>query len=155
MGGCDVAVDLIGGPSWLAAWRWGPAPLRPELSGAPASPGPPRPTAAGRNGISTAKPKQGGSLTFGIDTEESGFDPSTARWDEGGFLYGRTVFDPIAIVTATGEVQPWLAESITSNDDFTSFTITLQARTSSSTTARRSTAPALLHQHREAGHLRC
>jgi peptide/nickel transport system substrate-binding protein len=80
----------------------------------------------GLNGISTKKPKPGGSVTFGIDTEESGFNPSTARWDEGGFLYGRTVFDPIAIVTSTGEVQPFLAESITSNDDFTSFTITLR-----------------------------
>jgi peptide/nickel transport system substrate-binding protein len=80
----------------------------------------------GLNGISTAKPKKGGSLTMGIDTEESGFNPSTARWDEGGFLYGRTVFDPIAIVTATGQVQPFLAESITSNEDFTSFTVTMR-----------------------------
>ncbi len=80
----------------------------------------------GLNGISTARPKRGGSLTMGIDTEEQGFNPSTARWDEGGFLYGRTVFDPIAIVTATGQVQPYLAQSITSNADFTSFTITLK-----------------------------
>jgi peptide/nickel transport system substrate-binding protein len=81
---------------------------------------------AGRNGISTAKPKRGGSVTFGIDTEESGFNPSTARWDEGGFLYGRTVFDPIAIVNSKGQVEPYLAESITSNEDFTQFTITLR-----------------------------
>ncbi len=80
----------------------------------------------GRNGISTAKPRTGGSVTFGIDTEESGFNPSTARWDEGGFLYGRTVFDPIAIVNAAGGVEPYLAQSITSNDDFTQFTITLR-----------------------------
>jgi peptide/nickel transport system substrate-binding protein len=80
----------------------------------------------GRNGITNAKPKRGGSLTFGIDTEESGFNPSTARWDEGGFLYGRAVFDPIAIVTSTGQVQPYLAQSITSNADYTSFTITLK-----------------------------
>ncbi|MGO9854601.1 MAG: ABC transporter substrate-binding protein [Acidimicrobiales bacterium] len=80
----------------------------------------------GRNGISNAKPVRGGSVTFGIDTEESGFNPSTARWDEGGFLYGRTVFDPIAIVNAAGGVEPYLAESITSNEDFTSFTITLK-----------------------------
>jgi len=80
----------------------------------------------GRNGISSAKPKRGGSVTFGIDTEESGFNPSTARWDEGGFLYGRTVMDPIAIVNAAGGVEPYLAESITSNEDFTAFTITLR-----------------------------
>jgi peptide/nickel transport system substrate-binding protein len=80
----------------------------------------------GRNGISKAKPKRGGSITFGIDTEEGGFDPTSARWDEGGFLYGRTVFDPIAIVTAAGKVEPYLAQSITSNADFTLFTITLR-----------------------------
>jgi peptide/nickel transport system substrate-binding protein len=80
----------------------------------------------GRNGISTAKPKRGGSLTMGIDTEESGFDPTEARWDEGGFLYGRTVFDPIAIVNSSGAVEPWLAQSITSNPDYTQFTITLK-----------------------------
>jgi peptide/nickel transport system substrate-binding protein len=80
----------------------------------------------GRNGISTARPVKGGTLTFGIDTEESGFNPSTARWDEGGFLYGRTVMDPIAIVNASGGVEPYLAQSITSNEDFTSFTITLR-----------------------------
>jgi peptide/nickel transport system substrate-binding protein len=80
----------------------------------------------GRNGISTAKPRRGGSIVFGIDTEEGGFDPTSARWDEGGFLYGRTVFDPLAIVTASGEVEPYLAQSITSNADYTVFTITLR-----------------------------
>ncbi len=80
----------------------------------------------GHNGISKAKPKRGGSITFGMDTEEGGFDPTQARWDEGGFLYGRTVFDPLAIVTATGAVEPYLAQSITSNADFTSFVITLR-----------------------------
>ena len=81
----------------------------------------------GRNGISTAKPKRGGSITFGIDTEEGGFNPTSARWDEGGFLYGRAVFDPLAIVTATGQVEPYLAQSITSNPDNTVFTITLRS----------------------------
>jgi hypothetical protein len=30
----------------------------------------------GRNGISKATPKKGGSLVFGVDAEESGFDPT-------------------------------------------------------------------------------
>jgi peptide/nickel transport system substrate-binding protein len=80
----------------------------------------------GLNGIATGRPVRGGSLTMGIDTEESGFNPATARWDEGGFLYGRTVFDPLAIVNAAGGVEPYLAQSITSNEDFTAFTITLR-----------------------------
>jgi len=80
----------------------------------------------GRNGISTGKPRRGGSIVFGIDTEEGGFNPTTARWDEGGFLYGRCVFDPLAIVTATGKLEPYLAQSITANPDYTVFTITLR-----------------------------
>jgi ABC-type transport system substrate-binding protein len=80
----------------------------------------------GRNGISTATPKRGGSIVFGMDTEEGGFDPTTARWDEGGFLYGRTVFDPLAIVTTTGKVVPYLAQSITPNAEQTLFTIVLR-----------------------------
>jgi peptide/nickel transport system substrate-binding protein len=81
---------------------------------------------SGRNGVSTAKPKIGGALVFGVDAEEGGFDPTTARWDNVGFLYGRTVFDPIAICNKAGKVEPYLAESITNNADFTSFTITLR-----------------------------
>ena len=124
--GVAMSHDLTGVRSWPVAWHWEPGQSLAGtlgdagVAGASATNGP------GRNGISTAKPKKGGSVTFGIDTEESGFDPSTARWDEGGFLYGRTVFDPLAIVTASGKVEPYLAESITSNDDYTSFTITLR-----------------------------
>jgi ABC-type transport system substrate-binding protein len=81
----------------------------------------------GRNGISLAKPKRGGSLVMGIDTEEGGFDPTSARWDEGGYLYGRTVFDPLAIVTTEGKVEPYLAEALTPNADFTAWTITLRS----------------------------
>ena len=77
----------------------------------------------GLNGVSTAKPKRGGSLVMGIDTEEGGFDPTSARWDEGGFLYGRTVFDPIAVVNSAGKVEPYLAQSITHNTDYTAWTI--------------------------------
>jgi peptide/nickel transport system substrate-binding protein len=80
----------------------------------------------GRNGVSNSRPKLGGSLTFGIDTEESGFSPTEARWDEGGFLYGRSLFDPLAIVNAAGGVEPYLAQSITANGDYTQFTVTLR-----------------------------
>ena len=90
------------------------------LAGAAATNGP------GRNGVSNATPKRGGSLTFGIDTEESGFSPVDARWDEGGFLYGRALFDPLAVVNASGGVEPYLAQSITSNSDYTVWTITLR-----------------------------
>ena len=80
----------------------------------------------GRNGVSRKAPKHGGSLVFGVDAEESGFDPTTARYDEVGVMYARTVFDPLTIVLANGEWAPYLAESVTPNASYTSWTITLR-----------------------------
>jgi peptide/nickel transport system substrate-binding protein len=82
--------------------------------------------AKANNGISHATPKKGGSLVFGVDAEESGFDPTQARYDEVGVMYARTVFDPLTIVTADGGWAPYLAQSVTSNATFTSWTITLR-----------------------------
>lgn len=80
----------------------------------------------GLNGISTARPRRGGSLVIGVASEEVGFNPTTARFDTTGFMYGRTVFDPLMIVTADGGVAPYLAESVTPNADYTVWTITLR-----------------------------
>jgi ABC-type transport system substrate-binding protein len=80
----------------------------------------------GRNGVSLKKPKKGGSLTFGVDAEEQGFDPTQARFDEVGVMYARTVFDPLTIVTATGGWAPYLAQSVVPNSDYTSWTVTLR-----------------------------
>ena len=77
-----------------------------------------------RNGISTATPKKGGELVFGVEAEEQGFDPATGRFDETGVLYARTVFDPLTIIAADGSVQPYLAQAITPNSDYTVWTIT-------------------------------
>ncbi len=80
----------------------------------------------GRNGVSTKTPKKGGSLVFGVDAEESGFDPTQARFDEVGVMYARTVFDPLTIITAKGDWAPYLAESVVPNATYTSWTITLR-----------------------------
>ena len=81
---------------------------------------------SGHNGISKAKPKRGGSLVFGVDAEESGFNPTTARYDEVGVMYARTVFDPLTIINAKGAWEPYLAESVTPNADNTAWTITVR-----------------------------
>ena len=80
----------------------------------------------GRNGISKATPKKGGSLVFGVDAEESGFDPTQARFDEVGVMYARTVFDPLTIILANGDWAPYLAQSVVPNADYTAWTITLR-----------------------------
>jgi len=82
-------------------------------------------TATGsHNGISNATPKRGGHLVFGVEAEEQGFDPATGRFDETGVLYARTVFDPLTILASDGSVQPYLAQSVTPNGDYSQWTIT-------------------------------
>ncbi len=77
------------------------------------------------DGVSTATPKAGGTLIFGVDAEEKGFSPTQGTFDEVGVLYARTVFDPLMIIDASGAPQPYLAESVTPNSDYTQWTITL------------------------------
>lgn len=79
---------------------------------------------AGSNGISSATPRPGGQLIFGVEAEEQGFDPATGRFDETGVLYARTVFDPLTILASDGSVQPYLAKSVTPNGDYSQWTIT-------------------------------
>jgi len=78
------------------------------------------------NGVSTATPKSGGSLTFGTEAEEQGFDPASARYDATGIIYARTVFDPLTSVAADGTIQPYLAESVTPSDDYSQWVITIR-----------------------------
>src|SRR5580698_1403054 len=75
---------------------------------------------------STKTPKHGGSLVFGVDAEESGFDPTTARFDEVGVMYARTVFDPLTIITTNGDWAPYLAQTVVPNAAYTSWTVTLR-----------------------------
>ena len=70
------------------------------------------------NGVSTATPKPGGSLTFAVEAEEQGFDPASARYDATGIIYARTVFDPLTTVAADGTIQPYLAQAVTPNADY-------------------------------------
>ena len=111
---------LLVGAAATAAGLAGASALGLGVAGAASTNGP------GRNGISKAKPKKGGSLVFGVDAEESGFNPTTARFDEVGVMYARTVFDPLTIIDAKGAWQPYLAQSVTPNADHTAWTITVR-----------------------------
>ena len=80
-------------------------------------------TTAQPNGISSATPKKGGTLVFGVDAEEKGFSPTQGTFDEVGIMYARTVFDTLMILDANGIPQPNLAEGVSSNATGTVWTI--------------------------------
>ena len=82
--------------------------------------------AGAATGSPRPSPRRAASLVFGVDAEESGFNPTTARFDEVGVMYARTVFDPLTIIDTKGAWQPYLAQSVTPNADHTAWTITVR-----------------------------
>ncbi|HEY5251117.1 MAG TPA: ABC transporter substrate-binding protein [Acidimicrobiales bacterium] len=112
VGAAGVAAAGMGAGGLLAACS----------SGSGSSPGATKSTRS-RNGISSVTPKKGGSLVFGVEAEEQSFDPAVGRFDETGVLYARTVFDPLTIIAQDGSVQPYLAKSVTPNEDYSVWTI--------------------------------
>jgi ABC-type transport system substrate-binding protein len=71
-------------------------------------------------------PRRGGSLTFATEGENDSFDARQAAWAATGLCYARTVFDPLFTQAADGSVQPYLAQSISHNPDYTQWTIRLR-----------------------------
>jgi peptide/nickel transport system substrate-binding protein len=68
-------------------------------------------------------PQQGGTLTYGLNAESDGWDPTSNRWASSGYIVGFSIFDPLAAFGADLKASPYLAESFTSNADFTEWVI--------------------------------
>jgi peptide/nickel transport system substrate-binding protein len=97
------------------------------LAGCSSSAGSPTTTASGsKPGVGTGTPKRGGALTVGTIAEIDGFYPPTNHWDTNGYLYANAVYDPLMAVAADGSIQPYLAESMTPNSSFDTWTMTLR-----------------------------
>ena len=77
-------------------------------------------------GIDSGVPKRGGKLVMGTSSEVDGFDPTQSLWDTTGYLYGETIFDPLAAFTPDGTPKPYLAQSIEPSSDFKQWTIVLR-----------------------------
>jgi peptide/nickel transport system substrate-binding protein len=89
-----------------------------------ASPG--TPTSGSKPGVGSGTPVKGGSLTVGTLAEIDGFYPPSNHWDTNGFLYANAVYDPLMAVAADGTIKPYLAQSMTSNATFDTWTMTLR-----------------------------
>lgn len=72
-------------------------------------------------------PKIGGTLTYALDAESDGWDPTKNRWASAGTEVGLAIFDPLAAYDVNVKAQPYLAESFTPNPEFTQWTITLRS----------------------------
>jgi peptide/nickel transport system substrate-binding protein len=72
------------------------------------------------------KPKPGGRIVYGIESDPNGLDPTRNAWDTAGILLANALYDPIAAFDAQGHIQPYLVESFTPAADFRSWTFTLR-----------------------------
>lgn len=75
-----------------------------------------------KNGKASGTPKPGGTLVVATEAEDNGFNPFIASWDVTGSMYGHALYDTLTAVDANGDIQPYLATSITANADNTQFT---------------------------------
>jgi len=73
------------------------------------------------------EPESGGTLTIAVEADSTGYNPTTDAWGRAGHQVAHAIFDPLAAIDAEGKVVPYLAESITANDDATVWTITLRS----------------------------
>jgi ABC-type transport system substrate-binding protein len=71
-------------------------------------------------------PVPGGELVVGVEAETDGWDPTANNWAVSGHLGGNLVYDSLAMFDENGDAQPYLAESLTPNEDFTEWTIKLR-----------------------------
>jgi ABC-type transport system substrate-binding protein len=76
---------------------------------------------------SNAQPKQGGTLTVGLDAETDGWNPTADQWALPAYYVAHTIFDPLTAAGADGHWHPNLAQSFTPNSDYTEWTIKLRS----------------------------
>ncbi|MCX7621546.1 MAG: ABC transporter substrate-binding protein, partial [Acidimicrobiales bacterium] len=75
---------------------------------------------------SASQPKDGGKLTYGLEAETDGFNPTRNRFAVSGLIIGNAVFDPLVAYDADGNTQPYLAQSVEPSDDYRTWTIKLR-----------------------------
>ena len=71
-------------------------------------------------------PVPGGSITVGLEAETSGWQPGSGNFANSGVSVAYAIYDPLVRQDENGEIQPYLAESIDTNDDFTEWTVKLR-----------------------------
>jgi peptide/nickel transport system substrate-binding protein len=72
-------------------------------------------------------PTPGGKVTYGLEAETAdGWCLPEAQLAISGIMVARTVYDTLTRPDADGKYEPWLAESVEPNQDYTQWTIKLR-----------------------------
>lgn len=76
--------------------------------------------------VEAGTPVAGGEVSFALEGETDGWDPTKNRWAAPGQQVGLALFDPLTALDDDGVARPYLARSIEPNDDYTVWTIVLR-----------------------------
>jgi peptide/nickel transport system substrate-binding protein len=71
-------------------------------------------------------PRRGGKLVVAVPADVNGWNPNINQWTDGGTMMGPSMFEPLVLLNADGEAEPYLAESWDHNEDYTQWTITVR-----------------------------
>ncbi len=72
------------------------------------------------------EPQPGGTIVIGVDAETDRFDPGNGNISLPARSVHHLVYGSLTAATPEGEWVPYLAESVTSNEDATEWTVTLR-----------------------------
>jgi peptide/nickel transport system substrate-binding protein len=77
----------------------------------------------------TGTPKVGGTITVGLEAEDSGYNPANAstRWDISGTEIGLAIYDPMVAFDVNGNWKPYLAKSFVPNSTYTEWDVTMRS----------------------------
>lgn len=113
-----TAAVLLAGTLLIAACGGGD---EPSATGADESP-----EAADGSAASASAPVYGGELIIGLEAETNSWLPGEANLARSGLNVTAAIYDPLMAFAEDNTVQPFLAESIEANADFTEFTLRLR-----------------------------
>ncbi|HEX4812216.1 MAG TPA: ABC transporter substrate-binding protein, partial [Nonomuraea sp.] len=86
-----------------------------------------RPVATPQAGASPTGPAQGGRLVYALSADANGFNPITDQFAAQSYSLAGTIIEPLVSVDADGDWTPYLAESLTPNDTYDEWTITIRS----------------------------
>ena len=83
----------------------------------------------GESGLKDAgDPVRGGTLTYGVEADsQAGYCLPEAQLAMSGIQVARAIYDPLVTPDAKGGYAPYLAKSVTHDDSYTTWTITLRS----------------------------
>lgn len=72
------------------------------------------------------EPQYGGTITVGLEAESNSWLPGESTAANAGLSVMVALYDPLVVRTEAGDIEPYLAQSVEPNEDYTRYAFTLR-----------------------------